>query len=122
MSNKKKVLIVDDNLAIRMMIREYLCEDSFEVAAEACDGVEAFEKYKRFKPDLVTLDLIMPRESGLDALKKIIDYDPHANVIIVTGLNDRHTLLAVLEAGAKDYVLKPFNGNILLGVARRIAR
>ncbi len=120
MSDRKRVLIVDDKQTTRMTIKEFLCKDGFDVVAEAQNGIEAFQMYKTFKPDLITLDLIMPRESGFDALKKIVDYDSDAYVIIVTGLNDRHTLLALIEAGARDYVLKPFSRNTLLEAARRV--
>ncbi len=122
MSNRKRVLIVDDSPEIRTEIKEILSKDSYDVVGEAQDGIEAFHMYKKFNPDLVTLDLIMPRESGLDALTKIIEYDAKAYVIVVTGFNNRYILMAVMDMGARDYVLKPFTRNELLEATRRCVR
>jgi two-component system chemotaxis response regulator CheY len=119
MTDKKSVLVVDDKSLIRTTIKDFLDDGNFEVVAEAQDGIEAFNMYKIHNPDLVMLDLILPKESGLDALKKIIEFDPNAYVIIVTGLGDRNTLLAVIEAGARDYVLKPFSKDTILDAANR---
>ena len=122
MMDKKKVLIADDSVVMRKMISEILCEDGFEIAGEAKDGQEALILYKKLNPDLITLDIVMPREHGIEALKSIIEYDPEARIIIVSGLHQKLLLMEALESGARDYVVKPFDKEELLNVARKCAK
>lgn len=122
MSDKKSVLIADDSIVMRNMINDILLKDGFEVIGEAKDGKEALLKYKELKPNLVTMDIVMPREHGIDALKGIINFDPDARVIVVSGLHQKSLLMEALEAGAKDYVIKPFEKDELLKAARKCAR
>ena len=117
--NNKKVLIVDDSTVMRAMIINILRDDDFEIAGEAADGKEAFERYKQLKPHLVTLDIVMPHEQGLDALKRIMEYDPNAKVIIVSGLHQKSLVMQAMDSGAKDFVIKPFNKEDLLKAVRR---
>lgn len=119
MPEKKKVLVVDDSLVMREMIKNTLCEDGFEFAGEAANGVEALEQYKALKPDLVTMDIVMPQEHGIDALKKIFEFDNNAKVIVVSGLHQKTLLMEALETGASDYVIKPFDAKELLEAARK---
>jgi two-component system chemotaxis response regulator CheY len=122
MSEKKKVLIADDSIVMRNMIKDILCEDGFEVAGEAKDGGEALKMYKKLTPNLVTMDIVMPREHGIDALKGIMEWDPDARVIVVSGLHQKSLLMEALGAGAKDFVIKPFDKNELLEAAKKCAK
>jgi two-component system chemotaxis response regulator CheY len=117
--NNKKVLIVDDSMVMRSMIGNILRDEEYEVAGEAENGNEAFEQYKLLKPYLVTLDIVMPNEQGLDALKKIIQYDPNARIIIVSGLHQKTLVMQAIDSGAKDFVIKPFNKEDLMKAVRR---
>ena len=119
--NNKKVLIVDDSLVMRSLIKNILRDNDFEIAGEAANGKEAFERYKQLKPHLVTLDIVMPKEQGLDVLKKIIEYDPDAKVIIVSGLHQKSLVMQAMDSGAKDFVIKPFNKEDLLKAVYRCA-
>ncbi len=114
-----KVLIADDSMVMRLKIKNTLTKDGFEIIGQAKNGTEAFEKYKELKPDLVTMDIVMPQETGLDALKKIIDYDPEAKVIVVSGLHQTNLLREALEVGAYEYVIKPFSDEDLIEAVRK---
>ena len=119
MPETKKVLVVDDSLVMREMIKNTLCKDGFVLAGEASNGLEALEQYKALKPDLVTMDIVMPQEHGIDALKKIFEFDKNARVIVVSGLHQKSLLMEALEAGARDYVIKPFDAKELLEAANK---
>lgn len=122
MSMKKTVLIADDSMVMRKMINDILWDDGFEIIGEAKDGGEALKMYKELKPNLVTMDIVMPREHGIDALKGIMEFDSDARVIVVSGLHQKSLLMEALGAGAKDYVIKPFDREELLVAARKCAK
>ena len=104
----RKVLIVDDALTMRMAIKNILIKYDYEIVAEARDGRSALDKYKEFKPDIVTMDVTMPEMTGLQALKAIVEFDPDAKVVMVsTKQQDVKTLEAIMS-GAKSFILKPF--------------
>ena len=119
MEEKKKVLIADDSIVIRNMISDILNSGGFEVIGMAKNGNEAFDMYKQYKPHLVTMDIVMPHEHGIDALKKIIAFDSDARVIVVSALNQKALLLEAINAGARDYVIKPFDKEELLEAVRK---
>lgn len=104
----KRLLIVDDALVMRQRIREIAVEAGWEVAGEAKDGWEAVELYQREKPDLVTLDIVMPRMDGVSALKELMRGDPEARVVMVSAVNQREKLAECVQAGAVDFIVKPF--------------
>ncbi|MCZ6699752.1 MAG: response regulator [Planctomycetota bacterium] len=104
-----RILIVDDAAFMRHMIKNILKDMGAEVVGEAADGNEACEKYDELKPDLVTMDLIMPKKGGLDALKDIREKDPDAKVIVISAIDQRQPLMDALKLGASDYVVKPFD-------------
>jgi two-component system chemotaxis response regulator CheY len=120
-NGKARVLITDDSIVMRKMINEILDGNGYEVVGEAKNGNEAFELYKELKPDLVTMDIVMPKEDGLETLKKIMKFDPTAKIIIVSGLHQKALLFEAMETGAKDYVIKPFEKNELLDAVRKYA-
>ena len=118
-NGKKKVMIADDSLVMRRRIMDILSGDGFEIIGQAQNGEEAVTQYRLLRPDLVTMDIVMPKEHGINALKKILEHDPNAKIIIVSGLHQRALLMEALETGAKDYVIKPFTDEELLEVARK---
>ncbi|HOT77586.1 MAG TPA: response regulator [Candidatus Wallbacteria bacterium] len=106
----KRILIVDDALIMRMMIKDILTvSGGYEICGEAADGLEAIEKYKELKPDLVTMDIIMPKCTGIEALKEIIRNDKSAKIIVITAIDQREALMDAIKSGAKDFIVKPFD-------------
>jgi two-component system chemotaxis response regulator CheY len=102
------VLIVDDALFMRMMIKDILSKDGFVVVGEAENGVEAVEKYENLKPDLVTMDIVMPEMDGIEAVRSIIKIDPGARVLMCSAMGQQPLVVEALEAGARDFIIKPF--------------
>lgn len=104
-----KVLVVDDATFMRMMIKEILEKKmNCEVVGEAGNGTEAFEKYKELKPDLVTMDITMPKVDGLEGLKLIRKYDSNAKVIMCSAMGQQAMVVDAIENGALDFIVKPF--------------
>ena len=103
-----RIMVVDDSAFMRGMVVEALDGLDCRVVGEAADGEEAVTRYKELHPDIVTLDLIMPVKSGLDALQEIREFDPQAKIVVVTAIEQRKPLLEALRLGAIDYVVKPF--------------
>jgi len=103
------VLIVDDAEFMRMMLRDIVEDMGMDVVAEAANGLEAFEEYQNKKPDLVLMDITMPGVDGLEALKKILKVDQKANVVMITALGQKDQVLACIKAGARDFIIKPFD-------------
>lgn len=114
-----RVLIADDAAFMREMLRDILTEGGFDVVAEAEDGEEAVARYREHQPDLVTLDIVMPRKSGLDALKELQQHDPGACVVMCSALGQEALVMEALEAGARDYVVKPFKPEQVLAAANK---
>ncbi|SOC06211.1 two-component system chemotaxis response regulator CheY [Ureibacillus xyleni] len=115
-----RVLIVDDALFMRVAVGNMFKEWGFEVVGEAANGREAVELYKELQPDLVTMDITMPVMSGLDAVKQIIPEFPDANIIMITALGQQRIIVDAIEAGAKDFITKPFEPNQLKMVVNNI--
>lgn len=112
---EKRVLIVDDALIMRKRIRQIAEEAGWQVAGEAKDGEEALVLYEREKPDLVTMDIVMPKMDGVSALQQLIQDDPHARVVMVSAVNQKEKLAQCIQAGAIDFVVKPFEKARLRG-------
>ncbi len=104
-----KILVVDDAAFMRAMLKDILENLNYEVVAEGKNGLEAVHLYKRYKPDLVTLDITMPEMDGIDALKEIITFDRHAKVIMCSAMGQQKMVVDSIHAGAKDFLVKPFN-------------
>lgn len=102
------VLIVDDALFMRMMIKDILSKDGFVIVGEAENGVEAVEKYADLNPDLVTMDIVMPEMDGIEAVRSIIKMDPGATVLMCSAMGQQPLVVEALEAGARDFIVKPF--------------
>ncbi len=103
-----RVLIVDDAAFMRHMIKCILTGMGTEIVGEAADGEQACQMYEELHPDLVTLDLVMPKKGGLETLKDIRDKDPSAKVVVISAIDQRQPLMDALKMGAVDYVVKPF--------------
>ena len=114
-----RVLIADDAAFMREMLRDILTEGGFEVVAEAEDGEEAIAKYREHQPDLVTLDIVMPRKSGIDALRELQALDPSSCIVMCSALGQEALVMEALEAGARDYVVKPFKPEQVLVAAKK---
>lgn len=104
----KKVLIVDDAAFMRMMIKDILGKNGFEIVGEASDGVQAIEKYKELTPDLVTMDITMPEMDGIAALKEIKTINPDSIIIMCSAMGQQAMVIDAIQAGAKDFIVKPF--------------
>jgi two-component system chemotaxis response regulator CheY len=122
MSDPKKVLIVDDSMVMRAMIKDVLTKDGYNVVGQAKNGKEALEAYPKLLPDLVTMDIIMPGEHGTDIVKKMLDMDKDARIIIVSGLNQKNLVMQAMDNGAREFLVKPFENKDLLEAARKTAR
>ncbi len=108
-SGPTTVLIVDDAIFMRRMLRDIFTADEFEIIGEAKDGVEAVEKYKELNPDLVTMDIVMPFKSGIEATKEILEHDSQATIVMCSALGQESLVLEAIDAGAADFIVKPFN-------------
>jgi len=115
----KRVLIADDAAFMREMLRDILTDGGYEIAAEAADGNEAVAAFAKHHPDLVTLDIVMPRKSGLEALREIIAGHPGACVVMCSALGQEALVMEALEAGARDFIVKPFKPDHVLEVAQK---
>ena len=117
---KSRVLIADDASFMRQMIREIIEPEGFEIVAEAADGVQAVEQYEAARPDLVTMDIVMPKRSGLDAVKAILETDPTACVVMCSALGQESLVMEALQAGAKDFIVKPFKLDAVIETLNRL--
>ena len=105
----KRILLVDDAVFMRMKLKDILEKNGYEVVGEAQNGLEAIEKYKTEKPDLVTMDITMPEMDGVTALKKIKEIDPNAKVIMCSAMGQQSMVMDAIQAGAIDFIVKPFD-------------
>jgi len=117
----KKLLIIDDAMIIREMIKDAARADGWEIAGEASNGQEAIEEYRRLRPDAVTLDIVMPEFDGLHALKGIVQEDDSARVLVVSALDQTEVLKEALQHGARDFIVKPFDQNRLISALDKVA-
>jgi len=118
-----KVLIVDDALFMRKMLGDILKKEGFEIAGEAENGKEAIDKYSEVKPDLVTMDIVMPKMEEIDgvgAVKEIMKVDPHARIIMVSAMGQHALVVEAIQAGAKDFIVKPFQPSRVVEALKRV--
>jgi two-component system, chemotaxis family, chemotaxis protein CheY len=114
-----KVLIVDDLAFIKLIIRDILEKRGFEVIGEASNGIEAVEMYTKIKPDVVLMDITMPRMDGIQALSKIVSIDSHAKVIMCSALGQQKLIIQAIKLGAKDFIVKPFKAERIIGAIKK---
>lgn len=110
----KKVMVVDDSLFIRSIIKGIFTQNGYEVVAEAANGLDAIDKYFEYTPDLVTMDLTMPVLDGVEASKKILELDPKANIFVVSAINQEKYVCELLDLGIKDFIVKPINPELFI--------
>ena len=108
------VLLCDDAVFMRCMLSNLVIESGYEVIGEASTGAEAVEQYRRLKPDVVLLDIVMPDKSGLVALREIRELDPKARVVMCSSMGQRIFVDEALADGAKAFIVKPFTGSNVL--------
>ena len=116
----KNVLICDDAAFMRMMIKDILSKNGYNVAGEAENGAKAVEKYSEVKPDLVLMDITMPEMDGIQALKKIREGDPGAKVIMCSAMGQQAMVIESIQAGAKDFIVKPFQADRVLEAVKKV--
>jgi len=114
------VLICDDADFMRTMVGEILRRAGFEVVGEAETGLQAIERYKQLRPDLVTMDIVMPDLGGIEAVREICKYDPHAKILMCSAMGQQALVHEAIEAGAKDFVVKPFQPSHVLEAVQRV--
>ena len=114
------VLIADDASFMRQMIREIIEPEGYEVVSEANNGVEAVERFEEFSPDIVTMDIVMPKQSGIDAVKDILVRYPAARIVMCSALGQETLVMESLEAGAMDFIVKPFRPESVLETLEKI--
>ncbi|MCP5057245.1 MAG: response regulator [bacterium] len=110
----KRILIADDASFMRQMIRDIIEPEGYEVVGEAADGVEVIDQFLDLRPDLVMMDIVMPKRSGIDAVKAIKVEDPGATVVMCSALGQEMLVMEAIEAGAKDFIVKPFKPDAVL--------
>ena len=118
-----KILVVDDSAFTRKIIIDVLTKEGYEVAGEAENGKEAIDLYKKTKPDLVTMDIIMAEVDNMDgigAVREIVKMDPKARILMVTAVGLRESLNRAQQAGAKGFIIKPFNSSTIIDEVKKI--
>ncbi|MEN6389698.1 MAG: response regulator [Syntrophomonas sp.] len=118
----KTVLVVDDAAFMRMMIKDILSKNGYEVVGEAENGATAVEKFKDLRPDLVTMDITMPEMDGISAVKEIKAIDASARIIMCSAMGQQAMVIDAIQAGAKDFIVKPFQPErVLEAVSKALA-
>jgi two-component system chemotaxis response regulator CheY len=116
------VLVCDDAIFMRRMISDILMQAGYQIAGEASNGVQAVELYEALKPDLVTMDIVMPEMGGIDAVREIVRLDPQARILMCSAMGQQALVVDAIQAGARDFIVKPFQpGRVLEAVQRVLA-
>ena len=116
----KNILICDDAAFMRMMIKDILSKNGYNVVGEAENGAIAVDKYKELHPDLVLMDITMPEMDGIQALKKIKEIDAGANVIMCSAMGQQAMVIEAIQSGAKDFIVKPFQAERVLEAVKKV--
>lgn len=116
----KRILVVDDAAFMRMMIKNIVTKNGYEVVGEAENVQVALELYQQLKPDLVTMDITMPELSGIEGVKAIRNIDPNANIIMCSAMGQQAMVMEAIQAGAKDFIVKPFQQDRILQAIERV--
>ncbi len=114
-----RVLVVDDAVFMRKVVSDALAKGGHEVMGEAANGQEAVDQFQSLKPEVMTLDITMPEKDGLAALKEIIAMDPQARIVMCSALGQETKVLEAIKAGAKDFVVKPFQPDRVLSAIEK---
>ncbi len=116
----QRVLVCDDAIFMRTMISDILGGAGYEVVGEAETGVQAIERYRTLRPDLVTMDIVMPDMGGIDAVREIVKEDPNAKILMCSAMGQQALVVEAIQAGAKDFVVKPFQPSRVLEAVQRV--
>lgn len=116
---EKKVIVVDDAAFMRATLRDIFGRNGYKVVGEAKNGVEAVALFERERPDLVTMDIVMPEMGGIEAVKRIVEAAPDARVIMCSAMGQQALVIEAIQAGARDFVIKPFQASRVLEAAAR---
>ncbi len=116
----KNILICDDAAFMRMMIKDILTKNGYDIAGEAENGLKAVEKYNEVKPDLVLMDITMPEMDGIQALKQIKASDPSASIIMCSAMGQQAMVIEAIQSGAKDFIVKPFQAERVLEAVKKV--
>ena len=115
----KSILICDDAAFMRMMLKDILVKEGYEVVGEAVNGADGVEKYNSLKPDLVTMDITMPEMDGIAALKAIRASDPAAKVVMCSAMGQQAMVVESIQAGARDFIVKPFQKDRVIEAVKK---
>lgn len=115
-----RILIVDDAAFMRMMIKDILEKNGFQVVGEANNGLKAVELYKKERPDVVTMDITMPDMDGIEAVKAIKAFDPAAKIIMCSAMGQQTMVMDAIKAGARDFIVKPFQPDRVLEAIKKV--
>lgn len=113
------ILLVDDAAFMRMMIKDILSKNGFEILGEAENGAKAVEKYKELNPDLVVMDITMPEMDGIQAVKAIKEINPNAKIIMCSAMGQQAMVIEAIQAGAKDFIVKPFQADRVIEAVKK---
>lgn len=116
----KGILLVDDAAFMRMMIKDILTKNGYDVLGEAENGAKAVEKFKELNPDLVIMDITMPEVDGIQAVKEIKGMDPNAKIIMCSAMGQQSMVIEAIQSGAKDFIVKPFQADRILEAVKKI--
>lgn len=114
------VLICDDAIFMRTMIGDILRQAGFDVVGEAGNGRDAVDKYRELRPDFVTMDIVMPDMGGIDAVREIVEEDPRARILMCSAMGQQALVVEAIQAGARDFVVKPFQPSRVLEAVQRV--
>ena len=114
-----KILVVDDAAFMRLMLKDILIKGGHEIVGEAANGVEAIEQYGKLRPDLVTMDITMPIMEGIDAVKQIKQQHPNAKIIMCSAMGQQQMVVMAIQAGARDFIVKPFQSERVIGAIEK---
>ena len=117
-----KILIADDSDAIRLVLKDILSIGDHEVVGEATDGAEAVDFYQQFNPDILLLDLAMPKKDGFTVVKEVMEYDSKAKIVLITASDDQKVIQQCLDYGASSYISKPFDFNGVLESIKTLSK
>ena len=116
----KKIMIVDDASFMRMVLKDMLIKNGHDVIAEATNGKEAFDRYREYKPDLVTMDITMPDVDGIEGVKLIKGFDPNAKIIMCSAMGQESMVKDAVIAGARDFIVKPFKEDRIVAAITKL--
>jgi len=116
----KRILVVDDAAFMRMMIKDILVKNGYEIAGEAENGIRAVEKYKELMPDLVIMDITMPEVDGITAVREIKKINPDSKIIMCSAMGQQAMVIESIQAGARDFIVKPFQPERVIEAIRKV--